>query len=140
MLFLMALTRFYFSDTCLDKLVFTPASEEIPNDGILAIAGCKKSFQKGVSNLNADNAKKEELQFWLDTALVQRFDKRILAVDVHVARKWGEIQAAAESAGFNMPVMDSLIASIGLAFDLIVVTRNTQDMEASRVKLLDPWK
>ncbi len=39
-----------------------------------------------------------------------------------------------------MPVMDSLIAAIGLVYDMTIVTRNTGGMEKSGVTLFDPWK
>jgi predicted nucleic acid-binding protein len=38
-----------------------------------------------------------------------------------------------------MPAIDFLIATIGMAYDLKVVTRNVTNMEQSRVKLLNPW-
>lgn len=97
-------------------------------------------IQKGISKLPVDSAKRNQLQSWLDKDLVGRFDKRTLPFDVHAARKWGEIQGAAELAGCKMSVMDSLIASIGIAYDLTVVTRNVRDMEISRVRLFNPWE
>lgn len=97
-------------------------------------------IQKGIGKLGADSVRREELQSWLDADLIRRFNQRILAVEVNVARKWGEIQGAAELAGKKMPVMDSLIASTGLAYDLTVVTRNFRDMEASGVWLFNPWE
>ncbi len=97
-------------------------------------------IQKGISLLNEDARKKNRLQSWLDDELPERFRNRILSIDVKVARKWGEIMASAKKRGRKMPVVDSLIASIGLAFDMTVVTRNVRDMETSGVKLFNPWE
>jgi predicted nucleic acid-binding protein len=38
-----------------------------------------------------------------------------------------------------MPAIDGLIAATGLAYGLVVVTRNTKDMEASGVTMINPW-
>ena len=95
-------------------------------------------IQKGISKL-PESPKKIELQIWLDMELAQRFDGRIVGIDMTVAKKWGEIQASSEMAGNIMPVVDSLIASIGLVYDMTVVTRNTEDMKPSRVRIFNPW-
>jgi len=87
-----------------------------------------------------NSRKKNKLQNWLDSELIQRFDKRVLGIDFKVAQKWGEIQASSEIAGIKMPVIDSLIASIGIVFDLTVVTKNTVDMKNSGVRLFNPWE
>ena len=96
-------------------------------------------IQKGISKL-PDSRKRKKLQIWLDSELTQRFDKRIIGIDFKVAQKWGEIQASSEIAGVKMPVIDSLIASIGLLYDMTVVTRNTGDMQNSGVRLFNPWE
>ncbi len=96
-------------------------------------------IQKGISKL-PDSRKRKKLQIWLDSELTQRFDKRLIGIDFKVAQKWGEIQASSEIAGVKMPVIDSLIASIGLLYDMTVVTRNTGDMQNSGVRLFNPWE
>jgi predicted nucleic acid-binding protein len=96
-------------------------------------------IQKGISRL-PNSRKKIKFQNWLDSELIQRLDERVLGIDFKVAQKWGEIQASSEIAGIKMPVIDSLIASIGIVFDMTVVTRNTADMKNSGVRLFNPWK
>ena len=96
-------------------------------------------IQKGISRL-PESSKKDELQEWLERQLIERFHRRVLGIDLKVARKWGEIQALSEKSGVKMPVIDSLIASIGVVYNLTVVTRNTRDMEASGVGLFNPWE
>lgn len=95
-------------------------------------------IQKGISLL-PESRKKQELQDWLDHELLRRFDRKILGVDVRVATRWGEIQASSERAGAKMAVVDSLIAAIGTVHDMTVVTRNTDDMKPSGVRLYSPW-
>ena len=96
-------------------------------------------IQKGISRL-PDSRKRKKLQRWLDSELTQRFDRRIIGIDFKVAKKWGEIQASSEIAGVKMPVIDSLIASIGIVYDMTVVTRNIGDMKNSGVRLFNPWE
>ncbi len=96
-------------------------------------------IQKGISKL-PNSQKKTNLQDWMDSELIRRFDKRILVIDYKVAQKWGKIQASAEIAGTKMPVIDSLIAAIGLVFDMTVVTRDISGMKNSGVKLFNPWE
>jgi len=96
-------------------------------------------IQKGIAKL-PDSVKKTTLQTWLDHDLRQRFNWRILDITEDVAKRWGEIQAAAEQRAVKMPIIDSLIAATGLAHDLTVVTRNVADMTSSGVKLLNLWE
>ena len=96
-------------------------------------------FQKGISKLPASR-KKSGLQSWLDDALVERFEGRILGIDAKVAKKWGEIQASTEAHGRKLPVIDSLIASTAIAHEMAVVTRNVDDMESTGAILYNPWE
>jgi predicted nucleic acid-binding protein len=96
-------------------------------------------IQKGISKL-PNSQKKNNLQDWMSTELIRRFDKKILGIDHKVAQKWGEIQALSEIAGTKMPVIDSLIASIGISYDMTVATRDIRGMKNSGVKLFNPWE
>jgi predicted nucleic acid-binding protein len=95
-------------------------------------------LQKGASKL-PKSARKSRLLAWLHKDLLQRFDERILPITHEVALLWGELQALSEKRGKPIPVIDGLIAASALQKQLTVVTRNTQDMEASGVALLNPW-
>jgi predicted nucleic acid-binding protein len=95
-------------------------------------------IQKGISKL-PNSRKKNTLQNWMEMELIRRFDKRILGIDYKAAQKWGKIQALSEKAGKKMPVIDGLIASVGIVNDMTVATRDTGGMEKSGVKLFDPW-
>ena len=86
-----------------------------------------------------ESKKKEELRIWIEDELKNRFQNRIIGIDMHVSILWGKIQCVAEKKGKPMPAIDSLIAATGIAHALTVVTRNVTDMEQSGVKLLNPW-
>jgi predicted nucleic acid-binding protein len=95
-------------------------------------------LHKGIEKL-PESKKKEELRVWIENDLRDRFQNRIIGIDMRVSILWGKIQCIAEGKGKPMPAIDSLIAATGIAHDLTVVTRNVSDMEQSGVKLLNPW-
>jgi len=96
-------------------------------------------LHKGIEKL-PESKKKEELRIWIEGELKDRFQNRIIGIDMRVSILWGKIQCVAEKKGKPMPAIDALIAATGIAHDLIVVTRNVSDMEQSGVRLLNPWE
>jgi toxin FitB len=137
----------YLLDTCVVSELWKPQ----PNSHVLAwLATCAEEslylsaltigeIRKGITKL-PESPKKIELQYWLNQDLRQRFTGRILGITEHVAETWGDIQGNAEQHGCKMPVIDSLLAATGLTHTLTVVTRNTADIAASGVLLLNPWE
>jgi len=96
-------------------------------------------LHKGIEKL-PESEKKIELHKWVTYDMKNRFQDKIIDFDLHTATVWGKIQAKSEMSGRKMPAIDSLIAATGLSHDLVVVTRNTIDMESSGVDLLNPWE
>ena len=136
----------YLLDTCLISELAKSKPDEKVVDWVLREneAGFYVSvltfgeLHKGVEKL-PESKKKEELRIWIDAELKNRFQNRIIGIDMRVSILWGKIQCLAEKKGKPMPAIDSLIAATGLAHDLTVVTRNIADMEQSGVKMLNPW-
>jgi hypothetical protein len=95
-------------------------------------------IQKGVSKLPA-SSRKDDLQTWLERDVRERFSGKIIGIAVSEAMHWGKLQAAAEEQGKPLPLIDSMIAATAIVQDMVLVTRNTKDVEASGVKLLNPW-
>ena len=79
------------------------------------------------------------LEQWVRQDLAARFRDRLLAIDANVAARWGTIVGASESRGQPLPVIDSLIAATSLQHDMIVVTRNTLELERCGARCVDPW-
>ena len=96
-------------------------------------------IHKGIEKL-PKSKKKEKLHNWVNVELKERFKNRIIDFDLPVATTWGKIQALSESEGKGMPAIDGQIAATGIYHDLVVVTRNTSDMEISGVSLFNPWE
>jgi toxin FitB len=92
-------------------------------------------LRKGVAARHrTDAAAADRLGAWVD-GIETIFTDRVLPVDATVARLWGEL-----TAGRSLPVIDTLIAATAIASGLTLVTRNTRDVEATGVPLVDPWQ
>ena len=76
----------------------------------------------------------EELATWLKR-LLHLHRERLLAVDLPVARRWGQLSAA-----LGHDSADLLIAATALEHGLTVVTRNLRHFAPSGVATLDPWQ
>ncbi len=96
-------------------------------------------LRKGIELLSSGR-RKWGLQNWLDNDLLERFDGRILDVNVDAAERWGADGAAAQQNGRQIPAVDGLIAATAATHGLVVVTRNVKDMESSGVPILNPWE
>ena len=136
----------YLLDTCLlSELAKSHPDEKVVNwvlseneSGFYVSVLTFGELHKGVEKLSEPN-EKEELRNWIEEDLKNRFQTRIIGIDLRVSILSGKIQAVAEKHGKPMPVIDALIAATGIAHDLTVVTRNVTNMEQSGVKLLNPW-
>jgi predicted nucleic acid-binding protein len=92
-------------------------------------------LRKGVeAKRRTDRVGADQLGAWVD-AIETSFADRVLPVDAAAARRWGEL-----SAGRSLPVIDTLIAATAIGHGLTLVTRNTRDVESTRVPLVDPWQ
>lgn len=91
-------------------------------------------IRKGVESVRVrDPVKAAALATWLGD-VVGAFGARILGVDGAVAETWGRISAIR-----SIPVVDGLLAATASAHGLVLVTRNTADVEGLGVRLLNPF-
>lgn len=81
-----------------------------------------------------DPVQSERLQAWLDNELLDAFARRILAVDVSVARC-----AARLHVPDPRPERDALIAATAVVHGLTVVTRNVKDFDSPGITVVNPW-
>ena len=95
-------------------------------------------LEKGIAKL-PDAPKRMLLEQWVRRDLAERFRARLLSIDAGVASRWGAIAGASEARGLPLPVVDALIAATALLHGLVVVTRNTEDLERCGARCFDPW-
>ena len=136
----------YLLDTCL-VAEFTKLT---PNQGVLKWLKAEDQLgmhlscitigeiSKGIEKLD-DGQKKNKLSKWLHDDLQVRFQGKVIPLDSDVMMGWGKICGSLEKTGINIPIIDSLIAACAIAYDLILVTKNTKDFNNMNVKLFDPW-
>ena len=72
------------------------------------------------------------LEQWL-ARLTTSFSDRVMPIDASVADRWGALNVPDP-----IPTVDGLLAATALVHDLVLVTRNTRDIECTGVRLLDP--
>ncbi len=137
----------YLLDTC----VISEAIKPKPNKKVIAWLQKQQEenlylsvltfgeIEKGIEK-SANEDRKKRLRLWVEEDLKQRFQSKILSIDMQVASRWGVVQGKSEIVGKSLPTIDGLIAVTGLVNNCIVVTRNISDMEQSSVELLNPWE
>ncbi len=96
-------------------------------------------IKKGIEKL-PDSVRKERLREWVSDDLIVRFSQRILAIDVNVMLKWGNLVAMLEMKGRKLPAMDSLIAAVAIHGQLTLATRNVNDFRDTGIALINPWR
>ena len=81
-----------------------------------------------------DKRQAEIYRQWLNDDILPRYDDRILAVDLAIARR---------CAGLHVPdprsERDALIAATALVHGMTVVTRNEDDFKSTGVSMINPW-
>lgn len=91
-------------------------------------------LRKGVAARRRTDAQTaDRLAAWVDE-IERTFTDRVLPVDAPIARIWGEL-----SADRSLSVVDTLIAATAIERGLTMVTRNTRDVAATGVTVLNPW-
>ncbi len=93
----------------------------------------------GIEKLK-DGAKKEKLLIWLNNDLFERFEHRIIDIDVNIMLKWGYVNSKLQKIGRPIPIMDALIASTALSKNLKLLRRNEKDFKDTDVEMINPFK
>jgi predicted nucleic acid-binding protein len=136
----------YLIDTC----VLSETRRKKPNKGVvdwLAETDEERLFisvvtlmeiQKGIVKLD-DGPRRQAFQTWLDEDLSSRFKGRILGLTQDVALEWGVLLGTHERRGEKLPLIDSLLASTAIQYNLTLVTRNTSDFGRTPARILNPW-
>jgi predicted nucleic acid-binding protein len=91
-------------------------------------------IERGIARQRTtDPAFAADLAAWLDRLLLLH-SERLLAVDLRVARRWGQLSAA-----LGHDSADLLIAATALEHGLTVVTRHLRHFVPTGVATLNPW-
>ena len=136
----------YLLDTCLiselvakqpNQKVLDWVDAQIPETLYLSVITIGE-IARGICKLTPSK-RKESLTTWLNETLPNRFEHRILTIDVSTMVLWGNLVGQLEQNGRPLPAMDSLIAAIALQHSLSLVTRNEKDFAGTGVVIINPW-
>lgn len=73
------------------------------------------------------------LDLWL-SQLERAHADRIIPIDTKIADLWGRLQVPPP-----LPVIDGLLVATAIVHDLVLVTRNVKDVEATGVRCHNPF-
>lgn len=91
-------------------------------------------IRRGIEGVRArDPTRAAALETWL-MEVADAFGSRVLGVDARVAEAWGRMTATR-----TVPVVDALLAATALVHGLVLVTRNTVDVEGLGARILNPF-
>ncbi|MDA3939342.1 MAG: type II toxin-antitoxin system VapC family toxin [Spirochaetia bacterium] len=135
----------YLLDTCVISELVKPSPNanviewinNTPDERLYLSVITIGEVRKGLTKL-PDSKRKDLLANWLNS-LLEDYDNRIYPINLTVAENWGIIQGKAEKKGTPMASIDSLIAATAYTYNLVLVTRNIRDFEASRLPIRNPW-
>ena len=94
-------------------------------------------LRRGIENLPAGK-RRTALQSWF-IGLCKRMEGRILSFNTSTAHVWGQLVAAWDKKGLNVPSLDSQLAATAHRHNLTMVTRNVSDFQNTGVKLFNPF-
>jgi predicted nucleic acid-binding protein len=77
------------------------------------------------------------LRIWLEQELLPTsFAGRVLPIDGAVAHRWAQRMA---KLGRPLPAIDSLLVATALAHNLVLISRNLNDVADLPVAVANPW-
>ena len=92
-------------------------------------------ISQGIARLRrrGDALQADVFDAWL-TELKEGFRERLVEISTPVAELWGQLNAANP-----MPIIDGLMAATAIEHELTLVTRDTDALAGTGVRLLNPW-
>lgn len=92
----------------------------------------------GIERMTA-GARRSRLDDWLHQELLNRFDGRVLPVDLAIADECGRLLARSQAGGRSIEARDAFIAATAEVYGLTLVTRNVWHFRSAVKSLFMPW-
>lgn len=87
----------------------------------------------------APGSRKKRIDDWLQQDLLDRFESRVLPVDLAIADECGRLVARCEAQGRPIEPRDAFIAATSEVYGMTLVTRNISHFQPSVQSLFTPW-
>jgi len=87
----------------------------------------------------APGIRRDALLAWVQFELPGVFRDRTFAIDLAVARRWGQLDADGRTMGRPLPVVDGLMLATAVRHDLVLATRNVSECAQRGVPVFDPF-
>jgi toxin FitB len=113
--------------------------EKIPEEKLYLSVITIGEVQHGIERLPSSQ-RKTELLLWLNNALIERFEGRILPLDTATMLVWATLTVQMERTGRPTGSMDGLMVATALRHQMIIATRNTSDFLPCGVQVINPWE
>ncbi len=107
------------------------------NDVLLSVVTIGE-IKSGIEKLE-DSKRKEVLNTWLNEDLLNRFNNRLLTIDLDIMLVWGEIIQKNKKIGNPLPILDSLIGATCISNNLTLITRNESDFRTLDIRVINPF-
>lgn len=108
--------------------------EDVPEDSLFLSVLTIGELRRGVESIRRrDLAAASALDGWL-ARLLEFHRERIIGIDQAIAQEWGRLNVPDP-----LPVVDGLLAATARTHDLVLVTRNTADVQRTGAELVDPF-
>lgn len=111
---------------------------EKPLESLFVSTVTLAEIRYGIAKVH-DQAKRGELELWLDTRVRPMFEGRVLPIDETVMVVWRMLVEAGREKRHTFSQPDLIIATTAKHHNLTLVTRNTRDYEKAEVPMLNPW-
>lgn len=139
------MSGFLLDTNCISELVHSRPEPRVAewmraaNESLLYLSVLTLGeIRKGAAAL-PQSRRRAYLESWLESDLQVRFSGRILAIDNHIADRWGWLTAEAQLKGRPLSAVDGLLAATALHHNLTLVSRNVSDFANTQVPILNPW-
>lgn len=92
----------------------------------------------GIERL-APSKKKNDLEGWFLSEVLERFHGKILPIDENIAKTWGILSASLRQKGITIGVQDLYLAATAQVHTLAILTTNVKHFKDLNIPIINPW-
>ena len=136
----------FLIDTCVvSELIKAPPDknvlawfEGISEEDIYMSSLTLGEIEYGIERLH-DGKKKNDIALWF-REVKEQFREHIVPVTTEISLRWGSIRTNVQKKGFDISVVDGIIAATSICGDFTLATRNVSDFKHIGLDIINPWE